>query len=56
MAFIRKKKHGNRSYYYLVESRREKNKVRQINLKYFGVEEPSVNEVKEIINEIKRVK
>jgi L-lactate utilization protein LutB len=36
MAFIRPKKRGDKTYYYLVESRREGKKVRQRVLKYLG--------------------
>ena len=43
MAFIREIKRGNKPYYYLVESYRDKEtgKVRQRNLKYLGTKRPS---------------
>jgi len=44
MAFIRSKRKGSRTYYYLVESKREGNKVRQKVIKYFGVEMPTKEE------------
>ena len=53
MAFVRRQKRGSGSYFYLVESRRENNKVRQINLKYLGTSEPSKERVQKIIEEIK---
>ena len=40
MAFIKTIKRGGRTYYYLVESVREGNKVRQRYLKYLGTEKP----------------
>jgi len=36
MAFIRAKKRGDKTYYYLVENKREGKKVRQKVLKYLG--------------------
>jgi len=41
MAFVRVKRQGNRSYYYLVESKREGNKVRQRVIRYLGTEPPT---------------
>jgi hypothetical protein len=47
MAYIRAKKSGGRTYYYLVEGKREEGKVRQKVLKYLGTspnrQEVSVN-------------
>jgi len=40
MAFIRERRRGNRTYYYLVENRREGKKVRQKVLKYLGTKAP----------------
>jgi len=48
MAFIRAKRKGNRTYYYLVENRREGKRVRQKVLKYLG------NSIPEDIESIKR--
>ena len=45
MAFVRAKRQGNRTYYYLVESRREGNKVRQKVIKYLGSEMPTKEQV-----------
>lgn len=36
MAYIRSKRFGDRTYYYLVEGRREEGKVRQKVIKYLG--------------------
>ena len=36
MAFIRAKRRGDKTYYYLVENRREGKKVKQKVLKYLG--------------------
>jgi len=41
MAFIRTKRIKNRTYYYLVESKREGKKVRQKVVKYLGAERPT---------------
>ncbi len=40
MGFIRERRRGNRTYYYLVENRREGKKVRQKVLKYLGTKAP----------------
>jgi hypothetical protein len=53
MAFVRAIKRGVRTYYYLVENKREGKKVRQKNLRYLGTVKPSPEEVKRIIVEIK---
>jgi hypothetical protein len=45
MAFIRSKRKGNRIYYYLVESKREGNKVRQKVIKYLGTEMPTREQI-----------
>ncbi len=45
MAFVRSKRKGNRTYYYLVESRREGNKVRQKVIKYLGAEMPTKEQI-----------
>jgi hypothetical protein len=41
MAFIRVKRRGNSEYYYLVEGKRDGNKVRQKVIKYLGTELPT---------------
>ena len=53
MAFVRKQKRGNRSYYYLVESKRDGNKVKQINLQYLGIQKPSEEKIDIMIKQIK---
>jgi hypothetical protein len=40
MAFVTKKRHGNRFYYYLVEGYREGGKVKQRTIKYLGTRPP----------------
>ena len=45
MAFVRAKRKGNRIYYYLVESKREGNKVRQKVIKYLGTKSPTKEEI-----------
>lgn len=53
MAFVRKQKRGNRSYYYLVESKRNGAKVTQVNLQYLGTQKPPKEKIDLIIKEIK---
>lgn len=53
MAFVRKQKRGNRSYYYLVESKRNGVKVKQVNLQYLGTQEPVKEKIELIIKKIK---
>ncbi len=53
MAFVRKQKRGNQFYYYLVESRRDGNKVKQINLQYLGNQKPSREKIDIILKQIK---
>jgi hypothetical protein len=53
MAFVRKQKRGNQSYYYLVESKRVGNKVKQINLQYLGIQKPSKGIIDLMIKKIK---
>jgi len=45
MAFVRTKRIKNRTYYYLVESRREGKRVRQKVIKYLGTEAPTKEEI-----------
>ena len=49
MVYIREKKQGKYSYYWLVESYREGSKVRQSVIKYLGKVKPSPEELEEII-------
>ena len=51
--FVRKKKFGNRTYYYLVESFREGKKVKQRVMKYLGKEKPSKKEIEKIVKSVK---
>ncbi len=51
MAFVRSKRKGSRTYYYLVESRREGNKVRQKVIKYLGTEMPTKEQVETMRSE-----
>jgi len=45
VAFIRTKRKRNRTYYYLVESKREGKKVRQKVIKYLGTEPPTKEQI-----------
>ena len=45
MAFVRTKRIKNKTYYYLVESKREGNKVRQRVIKYLGTEMPTKEQI-----------
>jgi hypothetical protein len=51
MAFVRTKRIKNRTYYYLVESRREGKKVRQKVIKYLGAEMPTKEQIEAIRRE-----
>jgi len=53
MAYVRVQKRGNRSYYYLVESERLGQKVRQKVLRYLGTSKPSKSDVELIIQKIR---
>lgn len=53
MAFVRERRRGNRTYYYLVESRREGNKVRQKVLKYLGTTLPTAEKLASLKEEFK---
>ena len=53
MAFVRVKRKGNRIYYYLVESKREGNKVRQRVIRYLGTEQPTKRQIEAILKEVK---
>jgi len=45
VAFVRVKRQGNRTYYYLVENKREGKKVRQKVIKYLGIEPPTKEQI-----------
>jgi len=51
MAFVRTKRIKNRTYYYLVESRREGSRVKQKVIKYLGTEMPTKEEIETIRRE-----
>lgn len=48
--FVRSKKQGNKTYYYLVESKREGKRVIQKAIKYLGAEKPTPGELEDIID------
>jgi hypothetical protein len=52
MSFVRSKKRGNKIYYYLVESYRVDNKVRQRVIKYIG----TTNRIKELLENNRKKK
>ena len=54
MPFVRAKWRGQKSYYYLVESKREGNKVRQRIIRYLGTKPPTEDELKNILKEVHR--
>lgn len=49
MAFVRTKRKGNRTYYYLVENKREGTKVRQKVIKYLGAQVPTREQIEEVM-------
>jgi hypothetical protein len=49
MAYIRAKKIKGGTYYYLVKTVREKERVRQVVLQYLGTEKPTSAQLKKII-------
>jgi hypothetical protein len=54
MAYVRVKRRGQRVYYYLVESKREGDKVRQRIIRYLGTKPPTKEELENILKEVKR--
>ncbi len=48
MAFVRAKRQGNRTYYYLVENHRDGKKVRQKVIKYLGTEMPGREQIEDM--------
>ena len=54
MAYVRTKRRGQRVYYYLVESKREGDKVRQRVIRYLGTKPPAKEELETILKEVKR--
>ena len=55
MAYVRRQIRGGRAYYYLVESEREGQKVRQRVLRYLGTSRPAQEDINRIINDIQTV-
>jgi hypothetical protein len=54
MAYVRTKRRGQRLYYYLVESKREGDKVRQRVIRYLGTKPPTKEELENILKEVKQ--
>ena len=54
MAYVRTKRRGRKLYYYLVESKREGDKVRQRVIRYLGTKPPTEEELKNIRKEVNR--
>ena len=54
MPFVRAKHRGQKSYYYLVENKREGTKVRQRIIRYLGTKPPTEEELKNILKEVHR--
>ncbi|MFQ5825927.1 MAG: hypothetical protein ACE5IA_01090, partial [Dehalococcoidia bacterium] len=52
--YVRAKRRGNKTYYYLVESRRDGEKVRQRNIRYLGTEPPTKERLETILREVKK--
>jgi hypothetical protein len=52
MAYVRVQKRGKRSYFYLVRSERNGDRVRQKVIRYLGTTRPSQDQVDRIITEI----
>ena len=52
MPFVRTKHRGQKSYYYLVENKRDGDKVRQRVIRYLGTKPPSEEELKNILKEV----
>jgi len=54
MAYVRVKRRGSKSYYYLVESEREGKRVTQRVLRYLGTEPPTKEVLETILKEVKK--
>jgi hypothetical protein len=48
MVYVRGKKIKGQTYYYLVKSVREGERIRQVSLEYLGAEKPSVEKVRRL--------
>lgn len=56
LAYVRAQKRGNRTYYYLVEGKREGKKVKQTVLRYLGTKNLPQDSIDRIITEIRESK
>ena len=54
MPYVRAKHRGQKAYYYLVESKREGNKVRQRITRYLGTKPPTEEELENMLKEVNR--
>jgi hypothetical protein len=54
MSYVRAKRRGNRTYYYLVESKREGRRVRQQIIRYLGTKPPTKEQLENILKEVNR--
>ena len=54
MPYVRVKRRGQKVYYYLVESKREGNKVRQRIIRYLGTKPPTEEALENILKEVNR--
>ncbi|MBA7526778.1 hypothetical protein ES705_18948 [subsurface metagenome] len=54
MPYVRVKHRGQKVYYYLVESKREGNKVRQRIIRYLGTKPPTEEELEDMLKEVDR--
>ena len=54
MPFVRAKHRGQKVYYYLVESKRQSNKVRQRIIRYLGTKPPTQKELENMLKELNR--
>lgn len=54
VAYVRVKRRGNKSYYYLVESKREGKRVSQHIIRYLGTEPPTKEQLETLLREVKR--
>jgi hypothetical protein len=54
MAYVRAKRRGDKTYYYLVESKREGKRVRQQIIRYLGTKLPTKEQLENILKEVNR--
>lgn len=53
MVYVRAKKIKGRTYYYLVRSVREGNRIRQVSLKYLGTDKPGREKARSLAKKYK---